>query len=153
MRFDVKRSCFVQRDCDEQLAQIDELADFALRFTSTGRLIVAGDLNTHFEPWDAAARCHRSAMRSRNYERLCMRLGLGDSFPRDAGSSRSLTVHRENPYVAQSSFAKGPSECVDYVLFSANDLRSLGAVVALTEHDGDLGRPLSDHYGVLATLG
>jgi endonuclease/exonuclease/phosphatase family metal-dependent hydrolase len=151
VRFDVKRSSFVQRDCDEQLAQIDELADFTLKFASAGRLIVAGDLNTHFEPWDAVARRHRPALRSRNYQRLCTRLGLGDAFPRDAESSRSLTVHRENPYVAASSFAKGPNECVDYVLFSAN-MRSRGAVVALTEHDGDLGRPLSDHYGVLATL-
>lgn len=150
VRFDVKRSSFIERDDDAQLAQIEELADFSLDFASTGRLIVAGDLNTHFEPWDAVARCHRPGMRSRNYERLCTRLALRDAFPRSA--ERSLTIDRENPYVAASSFAKGPSQCVDYVLFSANDMRSRGAVVALTDDDGELGRPLSDHYGVLATL-
>jgi endonuclease/exonuclease/phosphatase family metal-dependent hydrolase len=90
-------------------------------------------------------------MRSRNYDRLCARLSLSDAFPRDVESSASFTVHRENPYVAASSFAKGPSECLDYVLLSAN-MRSRGAMVVLKEPDGDLGRPLSDHYGVLASL-
>jgi len=152
VRFDVRRSSFVERDCAEQLAQIDELADFAAEFALAGKLVVAGDFNLHFEHWDAAARRHQPAMRSRNYDRLCTRLGLSDAFRRDAESSRFFTVDRENPYVAASRLAKGPSECVDYVLFSANGMSSRGAVVALKEHDGDLGRPLSDHYGVLATL-
>lgn len=152
VRFDAKRSSFVERDYDEHLAQVDELADFALEFGSARRLVIAGDLNMHFEPWDAAARCHRPAIRSRNYERLCTRLDLTDAFTRDGEGAACHTVHHENPYVASSSFGKGPSECVDYVLFSAKDMRSRGAVVAMKEHDGDLGRPLSDHYAVLATL-
>jgi endonuclease/exonuclease/phosphatase family metal-dependent hydrolase len=151
VRFDARRACFVSRDGDRQLAQIEELVCFARTFSSADRLIVAGDLNMHFEPWHAPTRCHLRSERSRNYSRLSTELQLLDTFPRDVQNAPFLTVRRDNPYVAASMFAKGPSECVDYVLVSTT-LRSVSASIVLAQVDQELGRPLSDHDGVLVTL-
>jgi endonuclease/exonuclease/phosphatase family metal-dependent hydrolase len=151
VNFNKKTNAFVPLHRLRQLAQIDELCTF-LDGASEPH-VVLGDFNTHFCKWDATRSAFDEQIPDTHYRYLCSKLNLADAIVRDQNTHACNTFVRRNPYVAGNRFALGPDECNDYILFrGGHHVRCQKATLALTEPDGSSGKPLSDHYGVLATF-
>lgn len=113
--------------------------------TSDCTTILAGDFNASPEicPQDYARILHA---------------GFVDAFAAVHGEIHAPTYDRENPLVATGPYKHWPSQRSDHVFLKAGSrLVPLAAEIVLREHaiDTEHGTrcPLSDHYGVLVTLG
>jgi endonuclease/exonuclease/phosphatase family metal-dependent hydrolase len=137
VRFDGRRAARMHADDQAHLAQVRELAAFIK--TGTRPTLIAADFNAHFE--------------TENYAWWCRELGLSEATAtvRSAGGP-IYTFDRRNPYIAQSRFGQVPSEFVDYVWTRGPGWQAQKAELALHANHPQTGKPLSDHYGVVAEL-
>jgi endonuclease/exonuclease/phosphatase family metal-dependent hydrolase len=149
--FSKRTNAFVPLHRRRQLAQIDELCTFL--DGSSEPIVVLGDFNTHFCEWNARRSAFDVQIPDQHYRYLCNKLNLADAIVRDQNTHACNTFVRRNPYVAGNRFAHGPDECNDYILFRGGpSFNCQKATLVLTEPDSSSGKPLSDHYGVLATF-
>ena len=148
------------------LKQFKILADFVRTSATSKRVILAADLNAHYQAYAGGRQFYPKP--SENYELLTsqsckegyMENSFLDSNHMTIADHPRFTYDDANPYVSKGYFSGIPSEVEDYILnCPTNKIRALKSTVvfntpipesAVEEFDlQSLPKRLSDHYGVL----
>lgn len=148
IRFNQKKSQFYLSDYKIHFLQTQELVNFVNKHSSNRPLILAADFNSHYGLWHPEEGFLPDT-NSENYYWLLEKLKLKETLVR---SQNFYTFDKLNHYVAKGNFKSSPSEVVDYVWVRGDEILKASSSLVLTESHHLSGKPLSDHYGILAEI-